>query len=198
MKVLHSFCFSLIILFFAACGGKDQSSIDQPIVQKTKEINPFSFYKNIEIKPGLNFEVLSWGKGVDTLGGFLILMSDSSKNSYKSISVERKGIITDSWNMDLDNDGNPEIYIQYLVRKNVNDLNVYEYANGNFNKISFPGLRSDIKDDYKGNDKFFIKGGDLFRSVPIVTLDSGKTTNETKTFVYRLSGNSFSSTEIKP
>jgi hypothetical protein len=198
MKVLHSFCFSLIILFFAACGGKDQSSIDQPIVQKPKEINPFSFYKNIEIKPGLNFEVLSWGKGVDTLGGFLILMSDSSKNSYKSVSVERKGIITDSWNMDLDNDGNPEIYIQYLVRKNVNDLNVYEYANGNFNKISFPGLRSDIKDNYKGNDKFFIKGGDLFRSVPIVTLDSGKTTNETKTFVYRLSGNSFSSTEIKP
>lgn len=198
MKVLKFVFFSSFIVLLAACSSKDQKVETNLPTTEAKKLNPFSFYKSIEIKPGLNFEVLSWGKGVDTLGGFLILMSDSVKNNYKSISVERKGIITDAWNMDLDNDGNPEIYVQYVVRKNVNDVNVYEYANGNFNKITFPGIRNDIKAKYKGNDKFYVKSGDLFRSVPLISTDSGKTSVETKTFQFNLRGNSFSSTEIKP
>lgn len=182
-------------LMFVACTESDKPvAIEQKVVE-TKEPNPFPFYKSIEIKPGYYFEVLSWGKGVDSVGGFLILMSDSAKNNYKSISVEREGIITDAWNMDLDNDGNPEIYVQTLVRKNVADVNVYEFG-GDFNKISFPGISS--MKGYKGDDKFFVKNGDLFRSVPIVQTDSGKTTTLVKTLKYRLSGNSFSSSEVKP
>lgn len=185
-----------ISLFFSCTND------DKPIETTKTEIapvskNPFPFYKSIEIKPGLNFEVVSWGKGVDTVGGYLILMSDSLKNNYRSISVERVGIISDAWNMDLDNDGDPEIYIQYLVRKNVNDINVYEYANNSFNKISFPGLSSENKKGYKGDDKFYVKNGDLFRTVPIVTIDSGKTTTLVKTLQYSLRGNSFSANEVK-
>ena len=120
------------------------------------------------------------------------------KNNYKSIAVERKGIITDAWNMDLDNDGNPELYIQYVVRKNVNDINVYEFSNNNFDKISFPGLNSSLKKGYQGNDKFFVKNGDLFRSVPVLLTDSGKTATLVKTLAYRLNGNSFSTKEVKP
>ena len=202
MKLINPIKFGFFvltsILFIGACNNDDKPT---PLVKNDtppKAVNPFPFYKSIEIKPGFNFEVVSWGKGVDTLGGYLLLMSDSLTNNYKSTSVERNGIITDAWNMDLDNDGNPELYIQYVVRKNVNDLNVYEFANNSFNKVSFPSLNNNLKKGYQGNDKFFVKNGDLFRAVPIVNVDSGKTTTIVKTMKYRLSGNSFSTSEVKP
>jgi hypothetical protein len=197
---MNSFKSAMVLLFvatvFFACTESEKPVVvvDQPVKEK-KSSNPFSFYKSIEIKPGYYFEVVSWGKGVDSVGGFLILMSDSIKNNYKSIAVERNGIITDAWNLDLDNDGNPEIYVQTLVRENVSDVNVYEFSN-NFNKISFPGLNS--TKGYKGDDKFFVKGGELFRTVPVQQSDSGKTTTLVKTLKYRLSGNGFSASEVKP
>ena len=188
---------SLTIVFVAACTS-DEKKTETPVATiTTKTLNPFPFYKSIEIKQGYHFEVVSWGKGVDTVGGYILLMSDSLKNNFRSLNAERNGIITDAWNMDLDNDGNPELYIQYLVRKNVNDLNVYEYSNGSFDKISFPGLKEELKKGYKGNDKFYVKNGDLFRSVPVVSIDSGKTTTLVKTLQYNLRGNSFSTSEVK-
>ena len=201
MKLMNTIKYILLlsfgITFLYACTNDEKvtSTTNQPANSKTTNPNPFPFYKAIEIKPGFNFEVLSWGKGVDTLGGYLLLMSDSTKNNYKSISIERKGVILDAWNMDLDNDGNAELYIQLLVRKNVNDVNVYEFANNSFDKISFPGLNS-VK-GYEGNDQFCVKNGELFRSVPIVTIDSGKTTTLVKTLKYNLRGNSFSTSEGK-
>ncbi|WP_225872277.1 hypothetical protein [Pedobacter frigidisoli] len=79
---------------------------------------------------------------------------------------------------------------------NVSDLNVFEYSGGDFNKISFPSLNAAQKKIYSGNDKFFIKNGDLFRSFPIRDLaDSAK--KITKTYQYKLSGNNFSTDEIK-
>ena len=203
MKFKNSIQIALLLVIsvtmLIACSSDEKA----PIVAKNETVdkktaNPFAYYKNIEIKPGLHFEVVSWGKGVDTLGGYLLLMSDSVKNNYKSIAIERKGVITDSWNMDLDNDGNPEIYVQYVVRKNVNDVSVYEFANNSFDKISFPGLNSNLKKGYQGDDKFFVKNGDLFRAVPIVTTDSGKTSTLVKTLQYNLRGNSFSTSEVKP
>jgi hypothetical protein len=186
-------------LFFISCSNTETApNIENKEVANgiKKLTNPFPFYKKIEIKPGFNFEVLSWGKGVDSLGGYLLLMSDSLKNNYQSNSVARKGIITDAWNMDLDNDGNPELYIELLSKKNVSDLNVYEFSGGSFNKINFPPLSSTLKKAYEGNDKFYTKNGDLFRAVPILNkADSTKTTTEIRTLKYRLSGNSFSSAE---
>lgn len=182
------------MLFCLACTEDKPKEVAVAPVKASK--NPFPFYKDIEVKPGLNFEIISWGKGVDSIGGYQILMSDSIRNNYRSAAVDRKGIITDAWNMDLDNDGNPELYIQLLSKKNVSDLNVFEYAGGDFNKISFPALNDKQKKGYTGNDKFFIKNGDLFRSFPVKdTADSTKTV--TKTLQYRLSGNSFSANEVK-
>lgn len=163
-------------------------------VKKAK--GQFPFYKNLAIKPGLNFEVVSWGKGVDSIGGYLLLMSDSVKNNYRSVSVERDGIITDAWNMDLDNDGNPELYVELLSKKNVKDLNVYEYSGNSFNKISFPPLSSKAKKTYAGNDKFFIKNGELFRSFPIVNAADSTQKGAEKVLLYRLRGNSFSVDEL--
>lgn len=191
-------------LLLASCGGSQTNEKVVPIKEDNsatavkKETGQFPFYKDLNVKPGLNFEVVSWGKGVDSIGGFLILMSDSVKNNYKTLSAERKGVITDAWNMDMDNDGNPEIYIELLSKKNVLDLNVYEYAGGDFRKISFPPLSSNMKKIYAGNDKFIIKNGDLFRTFPVVNpKDTTIKAGEMKTLVYHLSGNSFSVNEVK-
>lgn len=191
------------VLFIVSCSNNKE---DVPLAAKAdvttpaadKKAGQFPFYKDINVKPGLNFEVVSWGKGVDSVGGYLILMSDSVKNNYNSFSAERKGIITDAWNMDMDNDGNPEIYIELLSKTNVLDLNVYEYSGGDFRKISFPPLSSNMKKSYAGNDKFLIKDGNLFRSFPLVNpKDTTIKAGDVKMLVYQLSGNSFSVNEVK-
>lgn len=191
------------LLLLAACGNSTSEKITAPsttanTAEAKKTQGQFPFYKDIAIRPGVNFEVVSWGKGADSVGGYLILLSDTLRNNYKSFSNERKGIITDAWNMDLDNDGNPEIYIELLSKKNVLDLNVYEYAGGEFRKINFPPLSASMKKNYAGGDKFIIKNGDLFRSFPVK--DDKDTTNKSgtvKMLQYRLNGNSFSTNEIK-
>ncbi|WP_316813831.1 hypothetical protein [Pedobacter heparinus] len=188
------------VLLVTSCGGnqEEKTPVKQQTVIAEKTKGPFAFYKDINVKPGLNFEVISWGKGIDSVGGYLILMSDSVRNNYNSFSNERKGIITDAWNMDMDNDGNPEIYIELLSKKNVLDLNVYEYAGGEFRKITFPPLSSNMKKNYAGNDKFTIKNGDLFRSFPVVNpADTTIKPGALKKIVYRLNGNSFSADEVK-
>lgn len=183
------------MLFCFACTETEEVKevkAETPVVRK----NPFPFYTDIVVKPGLNFEIFSWGKGKDSIGGYQILMSDSVKNDYRSTSVERNGILNDAWNMDLDNDGNPEIYIQLLSKKNVLDLNVFEYSSGNFNKISFPSLTTNQKKGYNGNDKFFVKNGDLYRSFPVKDANDS-TKIITKTLQYKLRGNSFSTEDVK-
>lgn len=189
----------LALLFMISCGEGDKPTANttQQNVSTIKK-DQFPFYKDIPIRPGLNFEVVSWGKGVDSVGGYLILLSDSLKNNYKSLSNEREGIITDAWNMDMDNDGNPEVYIELLSKKNVSDLQVYEYSSGSFNKITFPGLSSNMKKIYAGNDKYTIKEGELFRSFPIVNpRDTTEKAGEIKRIKYRLSGNTFSPSEVE-
>jgi len=187
------------LLFLFACKGKETTKDTETANVKTavKVEKQFPFYKSITVKPGLSFEVVSWGKGVDSVGGYLLLMSDSVRNNYRSLAVERNGIITDVWNMDLDNDGNPELYIELLSKKNVKDLNVYEYSNNSFNKISFPPLSNKAKKYYGGDDQFTIKNGDLFRSFPVVNSTDSTLQNGTKKmFLYRLRGNSFSLDEV--
>ncbi|MEQ7801574.1 hypothetical protein ABDJ41_17400 [Pedobacter sp. ASV1-7] len=199
--IKHSLLFAGVLLM-ASCGNNNEEkvAIEKPVaaLADSKTRGPFAFYKDISVKPGLNFEIVSWGKGVDSIGGYLILMSDSVKNKYNSFSAERKGIITDAWNMDMDNDGNPEIYIELLSKKNVLDLNVYEYSGGDFRKISFPPLSSSTKKDYAGNDKFLIKDGNLFRSFPLVNpKDTSIKAGDVKMLVYQLNGNSFNVNEVK-
>lgn len=187
-----------MLLLAGACGDTEKiTEVSQTdSVQQKKD--QFVFHKDLSIRPGINFEVVSWGKGVDSVGGYLILMSDSLRNNYKSLSNERKGIITDAWNLDMDNDGNPEIYIELLSKTNVLDLNVYEYSGGSFNKITFPPLSSSQKKNYAGNDKFVIKDGDLYRTFPVVNpSDSSVKADSLKTIKYRFSGNSFSSSVVE-
>ena len=201
MRYLTKLAFLLggVILMASCSENKEEKTVvKQQTVTAEKKSGQFPFYKDINVKPGLIFEVVSWGKGVDSIGGYLILMSDSVRNNYNSFSNERKGIITDAWNMDMDNDGNPEIYIELLSKKNVLDLNVYEYSGGDFRKITFPPLSSNMKKSYAGNDKFIIKNGDLFRSFPVVNpKDTTVKAGQVKMIQYSLNGNSFSVNEVK-
>jgi len=197
---LRPFLIAGAALFLFSCssdqGDKKGAGVATEVVKEKP--SPFPFYKSVPVRPGLTLEVLSWGKGVDSLGGYLVLLSDSVKNDFKSLSNERTGIITDAWNMDLDNDGNPEIYIEFLTNKTEHDLHVYEYNRNSFQKISFPGLSSKMKKSYAGNDKFIIKNGDLFRSFPIVNSDdTTQKAGAVKMLQYKLSGNSFSVDEIE-
>lgn len=195
---------SAFALLLFSCGNQKTQQISgtaaniDTVATTKKAPGQFPFYKDIVVKPGLHFEVVSWGKGVDSIGGYLILMTDSAKNRFNSFAYERKGIITDVWNMDLDNDGNPEIYIELLSKKNVLDLNVLEYSGGEFRKINFPPLSSNAKKTYGGNDKFFIKNGNLFRSFPVVNSTDTAVKNGTqKILMYQFSGNSFSVADVK-
>jgi hypothetical protein len=196
--ILNAFgIFASLCLASCSDAGKEPISATQQSVAPAAK-GQFPFYKDIQIRPGLNFEVVSWGKGVDSVGGYLVLLSDSLKNNYRSLSNEREGIITDAWNMDMDNDGNPEIYIELLTDKNRADLNVFEYSGGSFNKITFPGLSSNMKKIYAGNDKYTIKEGELYRSFPIVNpRDTSEKAGDIKRIRYRLSGNDFSPSEVK-
>ncbi|MBG6234301.1 hypothetical protein IWX76_000856 [Pedobacter sp. CAN_A7] len=197
---MRSFFMAAAALFLFSCSSEqDDKATAGPATEIVEEKpGPFPYYKEVPVRPGLTFEVLSWGKGVDSVGGYLILLSDSVKNDFKSLANERAGIISDAWNMDLDNDGNPEVYIEFVVNKTEHDLHVYEYSRNSFQKISFPGLSSRIKKSYAGNDKFIIKNGDLFRSFPIVNSeDTTQKAGALKMLQYKLSGNSFSVDEIE-
>jgi hypothetical protein len=197
---LRSFLFAGAALFLYACASdQDDRATARPATEIVEEKpSPFPFYKEVPVRPGLTFEVLSWGKGVDSLGGYLILLSDSVRNDFRSLANERDGVISDAWNMDLDNDGNPEVYIEFVTNKNEHDLHVYEYSRNSFQKISFPGLSSRMKKSYAGNDKFIIKNGDLFRSFPLVNgEDTTQKAGATKMLQYKLSGNSFSVDEVE-
>jgi len=198
-KYVQQSLLSVGLLFLFSCTNDNS----KPVQAETKKDSPnhgapFSFYKDLAIRPGLNFEVVSWGKGVDSLGGNLLLMSDSLKNDFRSISVEREGIVKDAWNMDMDNDGNPELYIELLKNQNQKDLNVFEYSRGSFRRISFPSVPDRLKKIYGGNDKFSIKDGELYRSFPIVNpRDSTEKAGDLKVVRYILSGNDFSVKEVK-
>ncbi|RYF98157.1 MAG: hypothetical protein EOO02_19480 [Chitinophagaceae bacterium] len=182
----------LVTVVIAACSSEDKktSQVSARAQAAPKSDNPFKFYKNIEIRPGLSFEAVAWGRGADTVGGYSVYLTDTLHRNYKSISGERKGLLTGFWNLDLDTDGNPEIYLQFTKNKNESDLLVYEFDDNEFRKISFPPLSSKTRSMYLGNDKFTVRNGDLFRSIPVKG-DNGAGNSEMKV-QYVLQGNSFS------
>lgn len=163
---------------------------------------PFRAHKVVEVRPGLTFDVLSWGRGSQLSSAFLILRSDSSAIKYRSVSAELEGKITDAWNMDMDSDGNPEIFVQATSGDADNDLTMYVYEfddNGSSREIRFPDLTSSTRKQYKGKDSVYVKEGSLFREFPLFESSdtSGVKAVGKKKLEYLLRGNSFSVKEHK-
>ena len=188
---------------FNACNSDDQAEVKEqkPVTVKLPE--PFRFHKAVEVKPGLTLDVVSWGRGSQSVGGYLILRSDSTHLSYRSISGELDGNVVDVWNMDMDSDGNPELFIQAQGEGEGSHLNmyVYEFADGgSAQRIIFPNLGSSSKRGYLGGDSLYIKDDKLIREFPVVDTDEKtgtKTADNKKVLEYGIRNNSFTVEEVK-
>lgn len=198
----------IIALFFTAsvlisCTGEEKKQTEVKKPESRKIMEPFRFHKAIEVKPGLTLDVLSWGRGSSSAGGYLILRSDSTHMNYRSESGELDGKIVDVWDMDLDSDGNPELYIQAKGEGKGSYLNmyIYEYSEGGSNqKIPFPELSSSLKEGYRGNDSVYIKEGKLMREFPVFDKkdSTSAATGGIRKMEYTLRSNRLQFKEIKP
>jgi len=192
----------LACAFAVSCNTEEKPRQAAPAPVSHKITPPFRFHKAVEVKPGLTFDILSWGRGSEYTGAYLILRSDSAEAKYKSTTGELEGTIIDAWNMDMDSDGNPEIFIQAKGEDKDNYLNMYIYEfteGGSSQQLRFPDLTSSTKITYRGKDSVFIKEGNLFREFPTYEESDTSAVNPTgkKLLEYTLRGNSFSVKEIK-
>jgi hypothetical protein len=178
---------------------KPQSMVVVPSPKKMME--PFRFHKAIEVKPGLTLDVVSWGRGSSSVGGYLVLRSDSTHLNYRSVADELDGKIVDAWDMDLDSDGNPELYIQSKGEGDGSYLSmyIYEYSDGGSNQqIRFPDLSGSLKKGYMGKDSVYIKEGKLMRQFPLFSTEDSlsKATGEIRKLEYSLRNNSLNVKEV--
>lgn len=205
MKIVKYIFLSCVLAsLFSQCSSNEEQEnrISSPAVTATAKIPaPFHFQKSIEVKPGLFFDVLSWGRGSDSTGAYLILRSDSTHQKFSSGTGELKGNIIDAWDMDMDSDGNPEIYIQARDKRSKLNLYVYEYdGSGSAQKLRFPDLSSATLAKYRGRDSLYIRSGELIREFPLYKKEDpdNKPSAGKKVIAYTLNRNDFSVQELNP
>ncbi|WP_395803912.1 hypothetical protein [Daejeonella sp.] len=199
LKSFFPLLFLVIVLLFG-CGTEEPKEEVKPIVKKIMQ--PFRFHKAIEVRPGLTLDIVSWGRGSNSVGGYLILRSDSTQLNYRSVAGELDGKIMDAWDMDLDSDGNPELYIHAKGEGKGSYLSmyIYEYAdNGSNQQLRFPELSSSLNEGYRGNDSVYIKDGKLLRQFPVYNKNdsTGTKTGEIRKIEYVLRNNNFQYKELK-
>ncbi|SDS78720.1 hypothetical protein SAMN05216490_1812 [Mucilaginibacter mallensis] len=198
--------FYLLILaactIIAGCNNNDDKKTDTTpvVVKKPAIMQPFRFHKLIEVSPGNDFDVLSWGRGSQAVGSFLILHSDSSGMKYNTTTGDLDGSIVDVYNSDMDLDGNPEILIQAKATDTTNYAVIYafEFNNSKANKLDFPKLTSSQRKGYRGNDNFYIKEGKFMREFPIYDGDgkNAKPTGAKRLLQYGLRNNEFTVQQV--
>lgn len=158
-------------------------------------MSPFRYHKLIEVSPGQSYDILSWGRGSEEAGAFMILHSDSAGIKYTTTTGDLNGAIVDVYNSDMDADGNPEILVQTKSKDTVNYVSVaaFEFNDNKANKLDFPKLTGSQRKGYRGGDNFYIRDGKLIREFPIYD-GSGKDAKPSgakRQFEYGLRGNEF-------
>ena len=193
---------ALCAVLFGSCTTEDKSPavVSKPPSKTITE--PFRYHKAIEVKPGLTLDIVSWGRGSSSVGGYLVLRSDSTHLNYRSIAGELDGKIVDAWDMDLDSDGNPELYIQAKGEGEGSYLSMYIYEyneSGSNQQIRFPDLSSTLKKGYKGTDSVYVKDGKLMREFRLYSTgdSASKATGEIRKLEYSLRSNSLSVKEVE-
>ncbi len=190
---LFVFCgFGLI----TSCQENEKPPVVNTTPAKPALTVPFRYHKLVEVSPGQDYDVLSWGRGSTTVGAFMILHSDSAAAKYTTTTGDLDGSIVDVYNSDMDLDGNPEILIQAKSNKDtVNYTNVYafEFTNGKAQKLDFPKLTKTQRLGYHGEDNFYIKDGMLIREFPIYEGNGkdAKASGQKRQFQYGLRNNEF-------
>ncbi|MFD0793689.1 hypothetical protein ACFQZX_08675 [Mucilaginibacter litoreus] len=179
-----------------ACSSNDQKPAVAVKPAKAVLMAPFRYHKAIEVSPGQTYDIVSWGRGATDAGAFAILHSDSAAIKYTTTTGDLDGSISDVYNADMDNDGNPEILIQSKGKDTVNYSKIYafEFNGSQANKLDFPKLTSSQRKGYRGNDNFYIREGKLIREFPIYDSNdsTAKQTGAKRQLEYSLRSNSFS------
>lgn len=193
--------YHLLFLIAAAtaitgCGGNDTKPASTPAVAKKPQLmGPFRYHKLIEVSPGQSYDVLSWGRGSQEAGSYMILHSDSSAIKYTTTTGDLEGNIIDVYNADMDVDGNPEILIQARSKDTINRTSIYafEFNNSKADKLDFPRLNQSQRKGYRGDDNFYIRDGKLIREFPIFngTGKDAKPSGAKRQLEYGLRGNEF-------
>src|ERR1700744_1334738 len=184
------------LLTVVGCQQEQKKVAEAPVaVKKADFIAPFRFHKLIEVAPGQDYDVLSWGRGSTSSGAFLILHSDSSGKKYTTTTGDLDGAIVDVYNSDMDLDGNPEILIQAKAKDTTNYATIYafEFNNSKANKLDFPKLTKSQRQGYRGGDNFYIQDGKFMRQFPIYDGNGkdAKPTGQKRLLQYGLRNNEF-------
>jgi hypothetical protein len=190
-----------ICLLAAACQQPQKPVVTAPVVEKKPELMPpFRFHKLIEVSPGNDFDIVSWGRGATTKSSFLILHSDSTNNQYVTTTGDLDGAIVDVYNTDMDMDGNPEILIQAKATDTANYATIYafEFNNDKANKLDFPKLTKSQRQGYRGSDNFYIQDGKFMREFPIYggNTKDAKPTGQKRLLQYGLRNNEFTVEQV--
>jgi hypothetical protein len=198
--------FYLLLGYAALAAGCSNSAQDNKAdvapkaVQAPKVMAPFRFHKTIEVSPGQFYDVLSWGRGSETLGAFQILRSDSAGMKYTTTTGDLEGRIMDVLNADMDTDGNPELFIHTQATDSTHAAQVFafEYNDDNARKIDFPRLTRSQRKGYRGNDNFFVKDGNLMREFNVYDESDSLAKNpiQKRLIEYNLRGNSLSANQV--
>jgi hypothetical protein len=199
MNRIHGFYLFLLtgLALLAACSNDDKKPISAPASTAKKPLlmEPFRYHKMIEVSPGQDYDVISWGRGSSKAGAFAILHSDSAAAKYTTTTGDLDGAIVDVYNSDMDLDGNPEIIIQAKGKDTINYTNIYAYEFGGekAQKLDFPKLTKSQRKGYRGDDNFYIKDGILMREFPIYDGNNtgAKPTGAKRQLQYGLRNNSF-------
>ncbi len=186
-----------------ACSNhnSDDARVAAPVATEAPRVTaPFRYHKTVEVAPGQYYDVLSWGRGSESTGAFEILRSDSATMKYTTTTGDLDGRIVDVFNSDMDTDGNPEIFIHTQAADSTNAAQVFafEYNDNTARKLDFPKLNRSQRKGYRGNDRFFIKDGNLMREFEVFDeADSlAKTPLQKRLIEYNLRGNSLQSKQL--
>ncbi|MDB4918946.1 hypothetical protein [Mucilaginibacter sp.] len=193
----YRYCFVMLIgsILMVSCSEDKKPESTVAVPKKPVVMAPFRYHELIEVSPGQDYDVLSWGRGSTKTGAFEILHSDSAAAKFITTTGDLDGDIVDAYNSDMDLDGNPEILIQAKGNDTINYTTIYafEYNNSGAHKLDFPKLTKSQRAGYRGDDNFYIKDGKLIREFPIYdgNTKAAKVTAAKRQFEYGLRNNEF-------
>lgn len=201
MEKLKKVCWLITLsLTFVSCSQPDKKTQPKTLHPKITLPTPFKKHLKLELGPEIIFDVFSWGRGTDSSSSVLVLRSDSLKNEFSVASTDNlNGHLQEVFNTDMDNDSHPEIVIYYTKNDKYGTADVlcYEFTGKAVDKISFPNLSSKTEKQYRGHDKFYVKGGNLYREFDLYAdVDSNRKPTDKKTLKYFLVKNKFDLNEL--
>jgi hypothetical protein len=202
IKMLNRYCFLMagISLVLYSCSQDQPKKNFDATAKKPAVMAPFRFHKMIEVSPGQDFDVMSWGRGASTTGSLLILHSDSAAKKFTTTTGDLDGAIVDVFNVDMDVDGNPELLIEAKAKDTIQYTSIYayEFNDNNVNKLDFPKLTTTQKKGYRGEDNFYMKDARLIREFPIYdgNTSAAKPTGQKRVLEYNMRSNNLTAKDL--